>query len=158
MSAIREGNYPMDEEEDNSKRKKKLIAIVIIILVLSIVIPIAFMSLFLKEEGESIYYLSYKKLHDKHENSELKDGDIVYIKDIFSGIWYNESSHYTYMTFKSMDDYRTDPWGYDAGYPEDITEEFEVGDNVILKIEMEQEMRQGIPTLVGHIKSITHTD
>ena len=139
--------------------RKKLIIIVIVILVISIFVPITFISLFIKEEGDSTHYMTYKELHDKHENMDLKAGDVIYIIDTFSDIWYNQSAHYTYMTFKSMDGYRTDPCGYDAGYPEDVTDEFHSGDNVKLEIEMEQELNgQGVPTLVAHIRSIEPTD
>ena len=146
------------EKEDNKKKKRK-IAIIVVILVISITIPVTFISLFIKEEGSSVHYFTYKEFHDQFDSLDLKDGDIVHINDVFSGIWYNESTHDTYMTFESMDEDRTDPWGYDAGYQSDITQEYHVGDKVKLKIEMEQEMNdQGIPILVGHIRSINHVD
>ena len=147
------------EFNNDKTQKKRVIIILIILLVISIVVPISFLSLFLREEGGAIHYFSYKEFHDQYEDLYLKDGDVVFIKDIFSGIWYNQTTDYTYMTFRSMDNDRTDPWGYDAGYFGDITNEFQSGDKVSLKIEMEQEMSpQGYPTLVGHIKSIEHTN
>jgi hypothetical protein len=146
-------------EEEADKKKKRKIAFIVVILVISITIPVTFISLFIKEEGSSVHYFTYKEFHDQFESLDLKDGDDVHIKDVFSGIWYNESTQYTYMTFESMDASRTDPWGYDAGYQSDITQEYHVGDKVKLKIEMEQEMNdQGIPILVGHIRSIDHVD
>lgn len=147
------------EDEQGDNRKRKLLVLIIIIIVLSIVIPITFLSLFIKEEGSSRYYFTYKEFHDQFESLDLKDGDTIIIKDFFSGIWYNETAHYTYMTFQSMDEYRTDSWGYDAGYPEDITDDYKVKDKVIIEVEINQKINdQGYPTLVGHIKSIEQTD
>ncbi|UCE36983.1 MAG: hypothetical protein JSW00_16045 [Thermoplasmata archaeon] len=144
------------EENGNKLGRKKMVALVLIILVLTIAIPLSFFSLFLRDEGESRYYFTFKEFHDKYDSLDLKDGDIVYIKDVFSGIWYNEDAHYTYLAFESMDGYRTDPWEYDAGYPRNITGDYREGDEVILKIEMNQEMVDGKPNLVGHITSIEH--
>ena len=146
-------------EEKANKKKKMIITFIVVILIISIIIPFTFISLFIKEEGNSVHYFSYKEFYDQFDNLDLKEGDIVYINDVFSGIWYNESTHYIYMTFESMDHSRTNPWGYDAGYQSDITQEYQVGDEVKLKIEMEQEINdQGIPILVGHIRSVNHVD
>jgi hypothetical protein len=63
------------------------------------------------------------------------------------------------MTFESYDEYRTAPWGYDAGYDKDVTHEFRPGDAVIVKVELEQEMTyRGIPEIRGHIISIEHVN
>jgi hypothetical protein len=43
------------------------------------------------------------------------------------------------MTFESMDDNRTVPWGYDAGFPINITGDFKIGD----KVEFKSEFRSG---------------
>ena len=152
-----EEDWEVPEENGNKMDKKKLMALIIIILVLTIAIPLSFLSLFLKEEGESRYYFTFKEFHDKYDSLDLKDGDVIYIKDFFSGIWYDEDAQYTFMAFKSMDAERTVSWGYDAGYPENITDEYRVGDEVIIKIEMSQQMIDGPPTLVDKISSIEHT-
>jgi hypothetical protein len=99
--------------------------------------------------------MTFKDLKDKFDNNELNHGDIEYVTDIFSNIWYDQTTHYTYMTFKSMDDHRTDPWGYDAGYPYDITDIYKIKDKVRLKIQMSEETDEsGNARLVGHIKEI----
>lgn len=140
-------------------KKRKLLALLIVLLILTIVIPIVFISLFLKEEGCGRYYYSYKEFHDTFDDLELMAGEVIFIKDTFSGIWYNETHHFTYMTFESMDANRTDPWGYDAGHPEDLTEDYHIGDKIIMKIEIKQQMDDsGYTSLVGHIKSIEHAD
>ena len=108
-------------------------------------------SLPIKDQGGNTYYLTYKEMHDMHENNELKAGDIVYINDTFSDIWYDCEDQYTYMTFDSMDEYRTAPWGYDAGYSQDLTDEYQQGDHVIIKVELEQELNyQGVPDIIEY--------
>lgn len=125
---------------------------------LTIAVPLSFLSLFISEEEESRYYLTFKEFHDKYIGQDLKDGDIVFIKDVFSGIWYDEDAQYTYITFKSMDAERTVSWGYDMGYSKNITNEYRKGDEVIIKIEMSQQMIDGIPTLTARIDSIEHSE
>jgi hypothetical protein len=144
--------------EENGKKLdiRKMMALIIIILVLTIAIPLSFLSLFIKEEGDSRYYFTFKEFNDKYDSLDLKEGDIVYIEDVFSGIWYDEEAHYTYMAFESMDPYRTVSWAYDAGYPENITDEYGLGDEVVIKIEMSQQLIDGNPRLVAKIDSIKH--
>jgi hypothetical protein len=148
----------LEEPVENGKKKgwKKIVALIIIILVLTIAIPLSFLSLFIKEEGDSRYYFTFQEFHDKYDSLDLKEGDIVYIKDVFSGIWYDEEAHYTFMAFESMDPYRTVSWEYDAGYSENITDEYDVGDEVIIELEMSQQMIDGTPRLVAKIDSIEH--
>jgi hypothetical protein len=126
--------------EEGSKKLgwKKVMALIIIILVLTIAIPLSFLSLFISEEGESRYYFTFKEFHDKYNSQDLKDGDIIYIKDVLSGIWYDEDA------------------GYDFGYSKNITDEYQEGDEVIIKIEMSQQMIDGTPRLVVKIDSIEH--
>jgi hypothetical protein len=60
------------------------------------------------------------------------------------------------MAFKSMDATRTAPWGYDAGIPEDITDEFGVLDRVVIELEIEEGLDpQGNPRLIAHITDIS---
>ena len=144
--------------EENRKKLgwKKMMALILIILVLTIAIPLSFLSLFLRDEGESTYYLTFKEFYDKYHNQDLIDGDVIYVKDVFSGIWYDEEAQYTYITFKSMDAERAVPWGYDIGYRENITDEYHEGDEVIIEIEMTQQIIDGTPRLVAKIDSIEH--
>lgn len=153
-----EEDWEVPEENGKKLGIKKMMALIIIILVLTIAIPLSFLSLFIKEEGDSRYYFTFKEFHDKYDSLDLKEGDIIYIKDVLSGIWYDEEAQYTFMAFRSMDAKRTVSWGYDAGYPENITDEYGVGDKVIIKIEMSQQMIDGTPRLVAKITSIEHAD
>ena len=138
-------------------KRKRLALLLIIVLIVSLFIPISFFTLFITEKGDSTYHLTYKEFHDKYEDGELKDGDVAYIEDTFSDIWYNDSTEYTCMTFESFDEYRTAPWGYDAGYSQDITDEYRAGDEVRLKVELRQEIgNQGVPDIRGHIVAIEH--
>lgn len=140
-------------------KSKKLALLLIIVLIVSLFIPISFFTLFITEKGDATYHLTYKEFHDKYEDGELRDGDVAYIEDTFSDIWYNNSTEYTYMTFCSFDEYRTAPWGYDAGYSLDITDEYRAGDDVLIKVELEQELNsQGVPNIRGHIASIEHVN
>jgi cytochrome c-type biogenesis protein CcmE len=151
-----EEDWEVPEENGNKMDKKKLMALIIILLVLTIAIPLSFLSLFLREEGESTYYLTFKEFYDKYHSQDLIDGDVIYVKDVFSGIWYDEEAQYTYITFKSMDAERTVSWGYDIGYQENITDEYQEGDEVIIKIEMSQQIIDGTPRLVAKLDSIEH--
>ncbi len=140
-------------------KKKKLTISIIVILIISLFLPISFLMLFINEEGDSTYYLTFKEFNDKYEDGELKDGDVAYIEDTFSDIWYDNSTEYTYMTFESFDEHRTATWGYDAGYDEDITSDYRPGDAVIVKVELQQELTyRGIPDIRGHIVSIVHAN
>jgi hypothetical protein len=155
MDNMEEG-WEIPEENGKKLGWKKIMALIIIILVLTIAIPLSFLSLFLRDEGESTYYITFKEFYDKYHGQELKDGDIIYIKDIFSGIWYDEDAQYTYITFKSMDAERTVSWGYDIGFSKNITDEYQEEDEVIIKIEISQHMIDGTPRLVAKIDSIEH--
>ena len=147
------------ESDERPRGMGKWKAVILVLLVLSIIVPVAFFALFIGEEGGTSYrYCSYKEFYDQHENLELKAGDMVYIRDTLSGIWYDQSTQYTYLRFESMDEDRNVSWGYDAGYLADITHGYSAGDSVTLEIEIAQEMSpQGTPILVGHIRSIEHT-
>ena len=139
-------------------KRKRLALLLIIVLIVSVFIPISFFTLFIVDKGDSTYHLTYKEFHDKYEDGELKDGDVAYIEDTFSDIWYDNNTEYTYMTFVSFDEYRTAPWGYDAGYSQDITDEYQPGDKVILKVELQQEINQRVPIIRGHIVAIEHVN
>lgn len=138
---------------------KKVLLIITTIVVLLIVIFLIYTFFPSDEKENNIHYLTYKEFHDKYEANQIEAGDILNLRDTFSDLWYNQTAHYTYMTFKSMDNYRTDPNGYDAGLPEDITDDYKAGDKVELKIEMTLETNeQGVKNLIGHITSIKHLD
>ena len=144
-----------DEELQDGKVRWK--AVLAVVLVLSIAVPGSFIALFMVDEGNSTYYCTFREFHEKYDALELKAGDVVYIEDTLSGIWYNQTAQYTHMTFESMDEIRTVPWGYDTGYRENITDEFSEGESVRLIIELTQEIgAQGVPVLVGHILEIEH--
>jgi len=113
------------------KRQICLLTIVIL-LIIFFAIPV-YITLFTKSLEEE--YITYKELQEKYSNDEYKTGDVVYVRDTLSGIWYNESVNYTFMTFKSNDNYRTAPWGYDAGFPKNITGEIKLADEVEVKFE-----------------------
>ena len=128
---------------------------VLVLITISIVIPFTFLSLFLAQEHHSGQFFTYKEFHENSQYMELEDGDIVFIMDVFSNIWYNQSTGFTYMAFESMDETRTVPWGYDAGIPEDITDEFGVWDRVEIELEISEDVNsQGNPMLIAHITEI----
>jgi hypothetical protein len=139
--------------------RKKITIILFVLLVLSLITPFSILGLFLQPHGDTTYHLTYKEFHEKFYNGELKSGDNVFIEDSFSDIWYDNRTDYSYMTFESYDEYRTEPWGYDMGYGQDVTEEFQSGDQVLVEVELKNEMTpQGIQYLQGHIVSIEHAD
>ena len=130
-------------------------ALVLVLITLSIVIPFTFLSLILTTEDHNEQFLTYREFHENSQYMELEDGDIVHIRDTFSGIWYNQSTGFTYMTFESMDETKTAPWGYDAGIPEDITDEFSIWDRVEIELEIVEDVdSQGNPMLIAHITEI----
>lgn len=143
-----EGQIPEPE-----KRNYK--ALILVLIFLSIVIPFTFLSLLITPEEHSQEFFTFKEFHNNSQHMQLEDGDVVYIRDTFSGLWFNMSTGFTYMTFASMDNTRTAPWGYDAGIPEDITDEFSAWDTVIIELEISEELNsQGNPILIAHITEI----
>ena len=108
-----------EEEQIPETEKNRFKAIVLVFLIISIVIPFTFLSLVLITEEHGEQFLTYKEFHENYHSMQLEDGDAVVIRDVFSNIWYNQSTGFTYMAFESMDETRTAPWGYDAGIPED---------------------------------------
>lgn len=145
----------IEEDHISESKKKNIKAIILVLVALSIVIPFTFLSLLITPDRHGEEFLTYKEFQDNHQSMRLKDGDIVFIMDVFSDIWYNRSTGFTYMAFKSMDATRTAPWGYDAGIPEDITGEFGVWDKVVIELEIEEDLDpMGNPRLIAHIADI----
>jgi len=139
--------------------RKKITVILFVILVVSLITPFSFLGFFLQHHGDSTYHMNYKEFHEKYDNGDLKDGDKIYIEDTFSDLWYDNATEYSYMTFESYDEYRTASYGYDMGYSQDVTGEFQPGDCVVVEVEMRTvTMPYGIPCLQGHAVSLDHTD
>ena len=145
---------------EDPKRKKRIIAITLTLIAVLIFIPITYLSLFIKDEGDEVHYVTFKELMDRYNDGNVKAGDTVFINDVLSNIRYNSSANYTYLAFGSMEGNRNPSIDYDAGYPaDDLTDRFKIGDGVKLKVDMEQEMGpRGIPVIVGHIEWIEHSD
>ena len=155
MDKEKRGVRITEEAETSEPKKRRMTALVLVLITLSIVIPFTFLSLFLAPEEHSEQFFTYKEFYENSHSMQLEDGDIVHIRDTFSDLWYNQSTEFTYMTFESMDKTRTAPWGYDAGIPEDITDEFDVWDRVEIELEISREVNsQGNPMLVAHITEI----
>ena len=133
------------------KRNICLLAIIILLIVFFGII--IFINLF-TEPADDVY-ITFREVRERCDKNEYKLGDVVYVRDTLSGVWYNESANYTFMTFESMDDNRTALWGYDAGYPENITNEFKIGDRVRIKIEFE-DGSEFDKDIIGRIKTIEH--
>jgi hypothetical protein len=130
-------------------------ALVLVLVVISIVIPFTFLTLILTIEEHSGQFLTYKEFHENYHSMQLKDGDVVVLRDVFSNIWYNQSTGFTYMAFESMDKTRTVSWGYDAGIPEDITDEFSARDRIEIELEILEDINsQGNPIIIAHITDI----
>ena len=155
MDKEKRGVRITEEAETSEPKKRRMTALVLVLVVLSIVIPFTFLTLILTTEEHSEQFFTYKEFHENSQYMELEDGDIVHIRDTFSDLWYNKSTEFTYMTFESMDKTRTAPWGYDAGLPEDITDEFSVWDRVDIELEISEEVNsQGNTILIAHITDI----
>lgn len=145
----------IEDEQIPKPEKRRFKALFLVLIVLSIVIPFTFLSLILSTDEHGEQFLTYKEFHENSQYMELEDGDVVRLRDVFSSIWCNQSTGFSYMTFESMDETRTVPWGYDAGIPEDITNEFSVWDRVEIELEIVEDVdSQGNPIIIAHISGI----
>ena len=138
--------------------KEKSLALFVVVLVVLIVIPLGFFTLFMRGGGDSEYHFdSYKEFLDEFQGGslDLEEGDVVVLEDVLSGIWYNDTTPYTYLMFESVDAHSRVS-GYDAGYQGNVADSYGVGDRVRLRVNIVQELSaQGVPTMRGHIESIS---
>jgi len=137
--------------------KKTVWTIAVVVLILAIFIPIAWLSLFVGDEGDATHYVNFRQLNDMYSSDELQAGDKVIVKDTIAAVWWEHQDGYSYIAFESMDGHRDSGLDYDAGVQRDLTKEYKAGDKVVIEVKITQELNPlGVPELTGSIMSIRH--